>query len=246
MSASAMATATAHVSAAAESATSCAAAAKSACRRGCSNSATTCVTASRSGRSTTHSAVSSAANATAVNTTARIASVHAVSTAETVPAIPMPPAPAVPRADADEEAAAEPLRSVIAIRGAGVGVIRVVAPIANRGAVNVGGGNDRGTDAHSHRYLGICRGRERQSQKHREQNQAHFPHKFLLVPPRPGVPNVGTGAELRFQHLPGFGILYPTGFWLLEQQSGGLVAVSFDRIVHAERKGKSFMQAFRG
>jgi hypothetical protein len=131
--------------------------------------------------------------------------VHAVSTAETVPAIPMPPSPAVPRAYADEEAAAEPLRPVIAIGSAGVGVIRVVAPIANRGAVNVGGGNDRGTDAHSHSYLGICRGRERQSQKHREQNQAHFPHNFLLVPPRPGVPNVGTGAELRFQHLPGSG-----------------------------------------
>jgi hypothetical protein len=90
--------------------------------------------------------------------------------------------------------------------------------------------------------LGICRGRERQSQKHCEQNQAHFPHNLLLVPPRPGVPNAGTGAELRFQHLPVSGILYPTGFWLLEQQFVNIVAVSFHRIVQARRKGKPFLR----
>ena len=237
VSASAVSAATAHVSAAAESSTGSTTAAISACYRRRASASSSRVAASCSGISAT--------NSTAVSSAARISCVYAIATAIAVSAA-IAPAAVEPRTCADEEAAVEPLRPVKAVRGAGVRVVRVIAPIANRGTVDLGGHCDRGANANPYSYLGICRGRERQGQKHSEQNQMHFPHNLLLVLPCPGVPNAGTGAELRFQHLPGFGILYPTGFWLLEQQSGGLVAVSFDRIVHAVRKGKSFMQVFRG
>jgi hypothetical protein len=90
------------------------------------------------------------------------------------------PAPAVPRSDANERAAVEPLRTVIAIRRAGVGVIIVVAPITDRGAVGIRGVSDCGANANTLIHLSVCRYRERQSQKHCYQNQAHIPHKPSL------------------------------------------------------------------
>ena len=48
----------------------------------------------------------------------------------------MSPAPAVPRTDAYEDAAVKPLRPVIAVRRAGIRVIRVIAPLAYRGTVD--------------------------------------------------------------------------------------------------------------
>lgn len=72
-------------------------------------------------------------------------------------AAPTVPAPTVPRADADEEAAYEPVRSVITVRRASVGVVRVVAPVADRGTINVRGVTDRRADSDADSDLGICR-----------------------------------------------------------------------------------------
>ena len=101
---------------------------------------------------------------------AAIAGAIAVSSAKSIPAAPVP-ATVVPRAGADENSAVEPLRPVIAIWGACIGVIRVIAPLADRGTVDHGSGHDCGTDPNSHLNLGICACRKGQSKEHRQQNQ---------------------------------------------------------------------------
>jgi hypothetical protein len=78
----------------------------------------------------------------------------------------MAPAPAVPRADADKDAAVKPIRTVIAIRGAGIRVVGVIAPLAIRGAVSIvsiGSINYRRADAYPHPDLGIRHDGERQN-----------------------------------------------------------------------------------
>jgi hypothetical protein len=96
------------------------------------------------------------------------------------------PAPSVPGSGTDKEAAREPTRSVIAVRRASVGVVRVIAPFAIRGAV-IGGITYCGTDADSHRYLGICwNSGERQNYKYcqrGQRDQTKLLHNTLLVPP---------------------------------------------------------------
>jgi hypothetical protein len=103
-------------------------------------------------------AVSTAAPATAAPAT--------TAPATTAPAISA--APAVPRADADKDAAVKPVGTVIAVRGAGIRVIRVVAPLAIRWAVIavISGIHNRGADAYSNCDLGIRHDGERQNCKH--------------------------------------------------------------------------------
>jgi hypothetical protein len=73
----------------------------------------------------------------------------------------------VPGTGADEQAADEVARPVIPIGCTGIGVIRIVAPIANRGAVPivariiVGSGNF-GTNADSDANSHLCAGRYRE------------------------------------------------------------------------------------
>jgi len=87
------------------------------------------------------------------------------------------PAATVPRAGTQEDSAVEPLRSVITVRSAGVRVISVIAPITYRCRVIHGGLNDGRADPDAYLDLSICHYRERQGQKHRNQNQAQTPHK---------------------------------------------------------------------
>ena len=64
---------------------------------------------------------------------------------------------AEPAAGADEHAAVEPARTVIAVRGTGIGVILVIAPRAIRRAVVavISWINHRGADADSYPDLGV-------------------------------------------------------------------------------------------
>jgi hypothetical protein len=107
----------------------------------------------------------------AVSTVISIASV--VSVAAVVMSIPpMPPAPSIPGTCADKDAACKPCRTVIAVRSAGVGVIRVVAPIAHGRTVIYRSRNHCRPNSNSHRDLSIRRdcGCKGQRQERREQD----------------------------------------------------------------------------
>jgi hypothetical protein len=74
-------------------------------------------------------------------------------TAITVPGptvITMPPVAVIPRTRADKDAVRKPARTVIAVRSAGIWVIRVVTIGANRSRTNTG---NHGTHANTHRDL---------------------------------------------------------------------------------------------
>ena len=120
-----------------------------------------CVTASCIA---TASAVGITATVTAISITTAIAVAAAI--AITTPAA--APTPTVPRTCADEDAAREPAGSIVAIRRASVRVIRVVAPIACRGAVIavITRGNNGRTHSDANCNLGMSCCRERHSQKH--------------------------------------------------------------------------------
>jgi hypothetical protein len=79
------------------------------------------------------------------------------------------PAPAPPWTYADKQSVVEPSGPVKAVGSAGVGIVRVIAPIANRRSVNHGSGNKRRADSYilvNIFILGYCRYRERQNQEH--------------------------------------------------------------------------------
>jgi hypothetical protein len=125
------------------------------------------------------SAAAIAATITVATAIAVVASIPAMAPA-------MTPTPSVPGSDADEDAADEIVWTVIAVWGAGIGVIGVIAPRAIRGTIIavISGIDHSGTNAHPRRDLGIRRDSgERQSYKHCQHNQAEFPHDILLVPP---------------------------------------------------------------
>jgi hypothetical protein len=64
----------------------------------------------------------------------------------------------VPGAYADEYAADEPLRSVVAIRCTGIRVIVVITPVTDGGTIGYGSGHDFRADADTDGDLGIgCR-----------------------------------------------------------------------------------------
>jgi hypothetical protein len=128
-------------------------------------------------------------------TVATTSAVAAATPSTSAPAIMAVPAVVIPRAYADEHAAVEPLRPVIAIRSARVGVIGVVAPFTNRRGIVRGRINHLWTDTDLRHVssigcissvradfnpncnLGLGHRRERQSHNHCQQNQAHIPHK---------------------------------------------------------------------
>lgn len=66
------------------------------------------------------------------------------------------PTPVIPGTCADEDAACEPLRTVVTIRGASIRIVSVITPIANRGSISDRRGNHRRPNSHANRNLGIC------------------------------------------------------------------------------------------
>jgi hypothetical protein len=137
--------------------------------------AAACVSTSRSyaamNSSTVPWASGNSAAIAAVSASISVSAPVPIATAIAVAPAAIAAAPAVPRSDADEGAAHEPARPIIAVRRASVRIIRVVAPLTGRGTifgVSVSGiGNHRGSDSHSHCNLGLCCRRERHSQKQR-------------------------------------------------------------------------------
>jgi hypothetical protein len=85
------------------------------------------------------SCISSTVSSVTTSTICTIAaaSIVAASTVESTaaPISAVPPAPAIPRADAEEDAAIKPGRAVVAIGCAGVGIVRIVAVCAGWRAV---------------------------------------------------------------------------------------------------------------
>ena len=126
------------------------------------------------------------------------------------------PAVVIPGSGADEHAAIKPARAVIPVGGAAIGGVRVVAPLAVRGAVIHGRTHNRRADTNSNRHLGIGRCRKRQSQKHRYQNQSHIPHDILHV--LPAVPVSGTLEPESNSVFSTRRFLFPTGFCSFKQQ----------------------------
>ncbi len=74
----------------------------------------------------------------------------------TTPAVSAAPTVTIPRAYAKEETAAKPSRSVIAIRRTGIGIVRVVTPIASRGTVVHGSGNHCWANSDTNSHLSLC------------------------------------------------------------------------------------------
>jgi hypothetical protein len=125
------------------------------------------------GYATTRVSASCAARVTTCRTTniaaACISVAAAISIAAVTAAVSVAAAtPAIPGADADEQAAREPARTVIAVGRARVRVIGVVAPRAIRWAVISRRFNDSRTDSHTDPDLGVRsrNGSERKNNKH--------------------------------------------------------------------------------
>ncbi len=81
------------------------------------------------------------------------------------PAISAAPSPVVPGTGTDEDTACEPARTVIAVRGARVGVIGIVPPIADRRTIVIRSRHHRRPHADSNRNLGMGRSCKRHHQK---------------------------------------------------------------------------------
>jgi hypothetical protein len=81
-------------------------------------------------------------------------------------------APAIPRPGANEHAAYKPIRAVVAIRGARVRIIRVVAVWADRGACHV-----TWTNANADRDLGM-RGRDKEEEHPEDGNEFEISHDW--------------------------------------------------------------------
>jgi len=116
-----------------------------------------------------------------------------VSTAP-VPAAPSPrpsPSPSIPGPDTDEETACKPLRPVVAVRSAGVGVIGVVAPVTYWRPVLHRRGNHRRSDSNAHSHLGVRLQSEGDHQKRCDQCKAKTAHNVLPVLPCPAFPGHG-------------------------------------------------------
>jgi hypothetical protein len=112
-----------------------------------------------------------AASGIAAATVAVSAAIPVAAAIAIAAATPSMTAPAVPRSDTDEDAAVKPVRAVIAVRCAGVGVIGVIAPLAIRGTVGISGIYQSGADTYPHPDLGIRRDSgERKNNKHRQHN----------------------------------------------------------------------------
>jgi hypothetical protein len=119
-----------------------------------------------------------AASAVSVSATPAVSAAVAEAAAQVIAGVSVE-APVVPRADADKEAAVEPVRTVIAVGGAGIGVIRVIAPLAIRGTVIciISGSNHCRPDADAYSDLGVRRdSSEREYHERCQQNQPELLH----------------------------------------------------------------------
>jgi hypothetical protein len=109
-------------------------------------------------------------------TTMPITAMSIAVAATAIPSVSAPaavPAAVIPRSSADEEPVHEPVRPIVAVRGAGVGIVGVIAPLADRSGIDHGNGDDRRADSNFFfNILSVCRCRKGQGQQHCHQNQA--------------------------------------------------------------------------
>lgn len=159
--------------------------------------------------------------------------ITSVPPAEAIPATPVTPAaaapatspsPVIPGAGADEDSTDKPVRAVVAIRRAVVGIVRIVPPCAFWWTVVVGSGNHRRSDSDSHGDLGLRRRNNRKGKhcNHCQQHQAISPHDTLHVPPDF---RSGAGVTPGLRHCPSRSVLVAAGFQYFEHHSIHLVAV---------------------
>lgn len=99
--------------------------------------------------------------------TAAIAVPAAITVAAPTAAIAPSTAPTavIPGAGPDKDAPVEPVRSVVAVRRTGIRIVRIVAPVTDRGTVSIGSRNYIRPDTDSNRDLGVRRYRERYGQE---------------------------------------------------------------------------------
>jgi hypothetical protein len=143
---------------------------------GVSNSAAIAVVISR---------VAIVAAAAVVSTATVVTAATVVSTATVVTVI--------PGAGADKEATDEPARAIEAIGRAGVRIIRVVAPGADRSRVPITVISVSSvtvssvTDTDSHTYLGVSRSRHQRCGNYQRSEQQKISEKLHFEPPRQGI-----------------------------------------------------------
>lgn len=165
------------------------------------------------------SAASAVAISTAIAVSAAIAVAATTPTATTAVATPtMSPTPAVPGTYANEHTAVKPLRSVIAVRRAAIGVIGVVAPFTHRGTViHWRCYNFRpDTNSNANINLGIRLHGERQGEQHRNHDQLQTFHDFLLCCPV-SLSDLEFRGNPRSQHPP-VGLFALSSFCTFKQQ----------------------------
>ncbi len=141
-------------------------------------------TSSDSARVTT--AESASITVVATNVAAPISTIESSAKAAVIADMAVAPTPraaipaAEPRAGADENATVEPVRTPVAIRGAGIRVVRVIAVVAEwrAGQIVITRVTDYRTDADANSDLGLCRLRQSKwrSQQSKQQNVAQSAH----------------------------------------------------------------------
>jgi hypothetical protein len=147
---------------------------------GVSNSAVIAVVISR---------VAIIATATVVAAAAVVSAVTVVPAATVVPATPVT---VIPGAGADKEATDEPARAIVAIGRAGVRIIRIVTPGADRSRVSitvisVSVISVSVTDTDTHTYLGVSRSRHQRCGNYQRSEQQKISEKLHFEPPRQGI-----------------------------------------------------------
>jgi hypothetical protein len=103
------------------------------------------------------STISAVSVASAVSVTVTVVAVAIISVA--VPA--MIPTPSIPGTDTEKDAAAKPLRTVITVGSAVVGVVVVIAPITDWRPINRRHRNNCRSNTDAYRNLGLGISRER-------------------------------------------------------------------------------------
>ena len=98
----------------------------------------------------------SASSAVAVTASKPVAATESVSAPVSVTAPSVTPTPSVPGAYAEEDAAGEPLRPVIAVGCTAIRIVRVITPLAGGRTVVHRGLNDCRANPNSHRNLSLC------------------------------------------------------------------------------------------
>jgi len=133
--------------------------------------ATSATEAAGSNSAVVSATVATVAIASAISTAVAVAPAIAVVAVPAASAVPptavvarMPPAPSIPGARTEKDTADEPVRSVIAIRGASIRIGRVIAPVAYWRAVIYRGRHHFLPDTNPNSNLRVGRDREGQNQ----------------------------------------------------------------------------------